>query len=72
MANLWRAMALAWLGGLASPVLLDDPAMIDTSPLAAVTSPMLPAYAAPEPYDFGGDEGTSVSAGVPDSGPNNQ
>ena len=26
MQSLWRAMALAWLGGLASPALTQDPA----------------------------------------------
>ena len=29
MQSLWRAMALAWLGGLASPALTQDPASVD-------------------------------------------
>ncbi len=29
MANLWRALALSWLGGIASPVLAGDAIMGD-------------------------------------------
>ena len=28
MPTLWRLLALAWLGGMASPALADDPATI--------------------------------------------
>jgi hypothetical protein len=34
MASLWRAMALVWLGGIASPVLADDPAIMMGAPIA--------------------------------------
>ncbi len=29
MSTLWRLLALAWLGGMASPALADDPATIE-------------------------------------------
>jgi hypothetical protein len=29
MRNLWRALALAWLGGIASPALTDEPLLPD-------------------------------------------
>jgi hypothetical protein len=42
MATLWRALALAWLGGVASPALMDEAAVaratveyIATEPLTA-------------------------------------
>ena len=28
MASLWRVLALSWLGGVASPLMLDDPAIV--------------------------------------------
>ncbi|HUZ72595.1 MAG TPA: hypothetical protein VMU87_06400 [Stellaceae bacterium] len=65
MSNLWRAMALAWLGGLASPLLVDDAAIMDTLPVAAVAAPMSPASAALEPDDVGGDDGLSALGGLP-------
>ena len=42
MANLWRVLALVWLGGIASPVLLDDPAVVEavhTKEAATQTDP---------------------------------
>lgn len=39
MANLWRALALAWLGGMASPGLVDAAAVADGPPLAIVGAP---------------------------------
>lgn len=38
MANLWRVLAIAWLGGLASPALMDEPATvadIQSAPMVA-------------------------------------
>jgi hypothetical protein len=29
MRSLWRALALAWLGGVGSPLLLDAPSLAD-------------------------------------------
>lgn len=39
MASLWRALALAWLGGIASPGLLDDAAMAEAAPSAIIGAP---------------------------------
>jgi hypothetical protein len=37
MANLWRVLALAWLGGIASPALTDDTATaVDVQPVAVI------------------------------------
>ena len=30
-SSLWRVLALAWLGGVASPALLEDPASSETA-----------------------------------------
>ncbi len=38
MANLWRVLAIAWLGGVASPALMEDPADIDISAAASIAS----------------------------------
>ncbi len=41
MANLWRVLAIAWLGGLASPALMDEPATvadIQSTPIVAESS----------------------------------
>jgi hypothetical protein len=35
MANLWRILAVAWLGGVASPALAAEPANIEVS-IAAI------------------------------------
>ncbi|HZB91475.1 MAG TPA: hypothetical protein VE397_08545 [Stellaceae bacterium] len=34
MKNLWRILAVAWLGGVASPVLADEPPDLDSPPAA--------------------------------------
>lgn len=34
MANLWRILAIAWLGGFASPVLAEEPPDLDAAPPA--------------------------------------
>jgi hypothetical protein len=36
LANLWRILAIAWLGGFASPVLAEEPPDLDAAPPAAV------------------------------------
>jgi hypothetical protein len=38
MASLWRAMALVWLGGMGSPILADDPAIMMGAPVAGFGS----------------------------------
>jgi hypothetical protein len=38
MRNLWRALALAWLGGVASPGLADDVLQSETVPEIAAES----------------------------------
>ena len=42
MASLWRILALSWLGGVASPILMDDPAIADAlaRPVAASIQPV--------------------------------
>jgi hypothetical protein len=35
MRSLWRALALAWLGGIGSPALAEDPILIETPVEAA-------------------------------------
>jgi hypothetical protein len=37
MASLWRVLALSWLGGVASPILMNDAAIADelARPVAA-------------------------------------
>ncbi|MDE2229695.1 MAG: hypothetical protein KGL11_11730 [Alphaproteobacteria bacterium] len=37
MANLWRVLAIAWLGGVASPALMDEPATVGD----ALTAPVV-------------------------------
>ena len=37
MTSLWRAMALIWLGGVVSPSLGDDPAILLGAPIAGTT-----------------------------------
>ncbi len=39
MTSLWRALALAWLGGIASPVLLEEPPIPASIESADVTVP---------------------------------
>jgi hypothetical protein len=39
VANLWRRLAVAWLGGMASPALLDEPAPA-CAPLVTVAAPV--------------------------------
>lgn len=34
MSNLWRVLAIAWLGGFASPVLAEEPPDLDVAPTA--------------------------------------
>jgi hypothetical protein len=34
VANLWRILAIAWLGGFASPVLAEEPPDLDAVPPA--------------------------------------
>jgi hypothetical protein len=34
LANLWRILAIAWLGGFASPVLAEEPPDLDAAPPA--------------------------------------
>jgi hypothetical protein len=34
LANLWRILAIAWLGGFASPVLTEEPPDLDAAPPA--------------------------------------
>lgn len=47
MATLWRVLALAWLGGVGSPALGNDPAMVE--PIAAVAaSPSASRAAVPD------------------------
>jgi hypothetical protein len=36
VANLWRILAIAWLGGFASPVLAEEPPDLDAAPPAGV------------------------------------
>ena len=37
MASLWRVLALSWLGGVASPIMQDDPAIAgNIAPTAVV------------------------------------
>ncbi len=38
MANLWRALALSWLGGMASPALTGDMMVGETRDLAPILS----------------------------------
>lgn len=62
MANLWRVLALAWLGGIGSPALGNDGAIAE--PAAVIVSPLAPAAAADrsQPQDAGseGDEGSAA------------
>jgi hypothetical protein len=39
MANLWRVLALAWLGGFASPVMTGDPQSTEIATLADSEDP---------------------------------
>ncbi len=61
MASLWRAMALVWLGGIASPVLADDPAIMMGAPIAGseseihADSPPSAASEAPSEIEKRGD-----------------
>jgi hypothetical protein len=43
MASLWRPLALAWLGGIASPLLLDEAAITDAAPTVIVGDPAMPS-----------------------------
>ena len=52
MRNLWRALALAWLGGVASPGLADDTLLPDT------------LIVADAPDDEGGDEGQDEAGSI--------
>lgn len=36
MANLWRVLAIAWLGGVASPILAGEPGALGEVPFAPV------------------------------------
>ena len=66
MASLWRVLALSWLGGIASPVMLDDPAVAGgfAPAAAAIEQPAgeLPALDASW-TEISGDEGDPSSAG---------
>ncbi len=48
MRSLWRALALAWLGGIGSPMLTDDAMPLDrvTEERAAAAKPGAPAAGA--------------------------
>jgi|HubBroStandDraft_1064217.scaffolds.fasta_scaffold143228_2 hypothetical protein len=57
MANLWRVLAIAWLGGVASPGLMEDPADIDISSPTSMTS---------EPASTGSGSGSDREQGGDD------
>jgi hypothetical protein len=48
VANLWRILAIAWLGGVASPVLAEEPPDLDTAPPAAVAEDYGSAVSMPQ------------------------
>ena len=64
MASLWRVLALSWLGGVASPIMLDDPAIADifapTSAAIAQPAGELPSLDAVW-TEISGDEGDAPS-----------
>jgi hypothetical protein len=39
MANLWRVLALSWLGGVASPAMLDEAQAMELAQPPAATAP---------------------------------
>lgn len=45
MANLWRIMAIAWLGGFASPALALSGAAVDPAGSPTLSQPAEPATA---------------------------
>ena len=53
MANLWRVLAIAWLGGFASPVLAEEPPDLDGAPPAAVSDDYRFADSLPKSGDTG-------------------
>jgi hypothetical protein len=53
LANLWRILAIAWLGGFASPVLAEEPPDLDAAPPAAVAGMRVPSPSALECGDDG-------------------
>jgi hypothetical protein len=61
MANLWRVLALSWLGGVASPILMDDPTIAEAfaRPVAAAIQPAgeLACIETPSAQPSGDDEG---------------
>lgn len=54
MANLWRVLAIAWLGGVASPALLEEP-------VAACAPPTI--VAAPIETEMGQDASKATQHG---------
>lgn len=61
MANLWRVLAITWLGGVASPALAEDLTDIDTSTPVSIVGEPAATNAAVEPEY---DEFWGHSAGV--------
>lgn len=49
MRNLWRVFAIAWLGGAASPELVEDPMDVDTSAPVSIAGEPAATDAALEP-----------------------
>jgi hypothetical protein len=68
MANLWRAMALAWLGGLASPFLIEDATIIDDSPPPAVASDFQASESRADSYEIRSDFDEGENARTRESG----
>ena len=68
MANLWRVLALSWLGGVASPILMDDPAIAEVfaRPIATAIQPAgeLPGIETPSAETLGDDESNGPGAAV--------
>jgi hypothetical protein len=58
MANLWRIMAIAWLGGVASPALVVDAAPADPREPPAISQPAAgpSAFIDPDGSTSGGDQ----------------
>ena len=50
MRSLWRAFALAWLGGSGSPMLSEEPKLLESRPQERrAPRPRIPPYARPWP-----------------------
>jgi hypothetical protein len=67
VANLWRVLAVAWLGGVASPALLEEPVAACAPPTivaAPIETEMGQGVSEAAPHDCGAGDQTTTDDGL--------